>query len=109
MTPVSRIKLEKQIDKLLNDMLTMTLAKQSSPKDALKLMNVLLTPTEIKMVKKRIGIIYLLNEGLDIENISKITKTTRQTVTRIRLQLLEVNPEDKSYVDKVLKTIKITQ
>ncbi|OGM27217.1 hypothetical protein A2962_01745 [Candidatus Woesebacteria bacterium RIFCSPLOWO2_01_FULL_39_61] len=108
MTPVSRIKLEKQIDKLLNDMLTMTLAKQSSPKDALKLMNVLFTPTEIKMVKKRIGIIYLLNEGLDIENISKITKTTRQTVVRIRLQLAVADSEDKEYVYGMLKNIKLS-
>ncbi|OGM74738.1 hypothetical protein A3H19_00150 [Candidatus Woesebacteria bacterium RIFCSPLOWO2_12_FULL_39_9] len=108
MTPVSRIKLEKQIDKLLNDMLTMTLAKQSSPKDALKLMNVLFTPTEIKMVKKRIGIIYLLNEGLDIENISKITKTTRQTVVRIRLQLAVADSEDKEYVYGMIKNIKLS-
>jgi len=109
MTPVSRKRLESQIDKLLDNLLTESLTKQNSSKDALKLINVLLTPTEVKMIKKRIGIICLLNEGVDLENISKITKTTRQTVARIRLQLLEVNPDDKDYVYGVLKNIKLSQ
>ena len=109
MTPVSRKRLESQIDKLLDNLLTESLTKQNSSKDALKLINVLLTPSEVKMIKKRIGIICLLNEGVDLENISKITKTTRQTVARIRLQLLEVNPDDKDYVYGVLKNIKLSQ
>jgi len=62
----------------------------------------LITETETKMLIKRLAILFLLNQGLDLENIAKETCTTRQTVARIRLQLLEIPDEDKSFVIKEL-------
>ncbi|KKQ37619.1 MAG: hypothetical protein US53_C0014G0009 [Candidatus Woesebacteria bacterium GW2011_GWA1_37_7] len=109
MTHVSRKKLEVQVDKFLNKLLTAVLTKKYSAKEASKIMKVLITPTEINMMRKRIGIIYLLNKGMDLENISKLTKTTRQTVARIRLQLLEVESEDKQYLINILKKIQFTR
>ena len=109
MTHVSRKKLEVQADKFLNKLLTAVLTKKYSAKEASKIMKVLITPTEINMMRKRIGIIYLLNKGMDLENISKLTKTTRQTVARIRLQLLEVESEDKQYLINILKKIQFTR
>lgn len=109
MTPVSRKRLEKQIEKMLDNLLTKAFAKQVSPSDSLKFINIILTPTEVSMIKKRIGIILLLNEGLDFISISKITKTTRQTVARIRLQLAVADPKDKKYVSEILRGIKLYQ
>ena len=109
MTHVSRKKLEVQVDKFLNKLLTAVLTKKYSAKEASKIMKVLITPTEVNMMRKRIGIIYLLNKGMDLENISKLTKTTRQTVARIRLQLLEVESEDKQYLINILKKIQFTR
>jgi len=109
MTHVSRKKLEVQVDKFLNKLLTAVLTKKYSAKEASKIMKVLITPTEVNMMRKRIGIIYLLNKGMDLENISKLTKTTRQTVARIRLQLLEIESEDKQYLINILKKIQFTR
>jgi hypothetical protein len=56
------------------------------------------------MLYKRLIIILLLNEGLEIDNVAKITKTTRQTVTRIKLQCHEVNSNDLSFLFKRLES-----
>ena len=50
------------------------------------------------MLAKRLGITYLLQESLDDNKIADIVKTTRQTVARIRLQLLAGSKEERDYL-----------
>lgn len=40
----------------------------------------------------------LLSEGVNQDKIAEFTNTTRQTVSRIKLQLLEIPASDKSFV-----------
>ena len=76
--------------------------RNSSLDELDKVLQVLLTKTELVMLQKRLAIIFLLNENFETDEISKITKTTRQTVVRIRLQLLEM---PKEYVDLLMSKL----
>jgi len=77
--------------------------KNLSQSDVKSLFASLFTKTEKTMLLKRIGIISLLEQKASPESISKITATTRQTVARIRLQLLEVAEKDKKILYRKIK------
>ena len=105
MTHVSRKKLPPKSAQYLNDALTHILSNLK-PADVKKILNSLFTKTEIQMLSKRLGIIHLLKENVEESKIAEATKTTSQTVSRIRLQLHEVSDEYKKTLYKKLKSWK---
>jgi uncharacterized protein YerC len=108
MTHVSRKKLSLKSARYLDDALTHVLSNLK-PTEVKKILNSLFTKTEIQMLSKRLGIVHLLHEKISENKISEATKTTQQTVTRIRLQLHEVSSEYKYALYKKLKTWKNLQ
>ena len=97
MTHVSRKRLEKETEEVLYKALTAIFSNLSF-QEVRYLTTTLLTKTEKLMLMKRLGILYLLQEGKSQEEIAKALKTTRQTVARIQLQLLTIPEEDKKFV-----------
>jgi uncharacterized protein YerC len=105
MTHVSRKKLPLKSAQYLNDALIHTLSNLK-PAEVKKIINSLFTKTEVQMLSKRLGIIHLLKENVEAPKIAEATKTTNQTVSRIRLQLHEVSDEYKNALYKKLKSWK---
>src|SRR4030042_5412758 len=105
MTHVSRKKLSLKSALYLDDALTHVLSNLKPP-EVKKILNSIFTKTEIQMLSKRLGIIHLLHEKIPENKISEATKTTTQTVTRIRLQLHEVSIEYRNALYKKLKSWK---
>jgi len=101
MTPVSKKKLSKETEKALLDALFSSL-QNLNKKSISKSLLTLLTETEIKMLIKRVAIIMLLEQNVGIDAIAKTTNTTRQTVSRISLQLQLIPREAKDTLSKRL-------
>lgn len=102
MPHVSKRKLPKNIESALEEALTSVFSNLQS-NSVSKVFSTLITKTETKMLMKRLAILFLLDENIDIEEIAKAIKTTRQTVARIRLQLLEASEKDKTFVLEKLR------
>jgi len=101
MTHVSRKKIDNQTLQILDKALIAVLSDLSFA-EVRATIGVLITNTEKIMLLKRLGILYLLQENFNQEEIAEILKTTRQTVARIDLQLLKIPDDDKSFVLKKL-------
>jgi len=86
MTHLSRKKVPDETNKALKKALFYLFTNLKKPQVP-KILSSLLTDTEQKMLLKRLGILYLLNEGESQPGIANALKTTRQTVARIQLQL----------------------
>lgn len=65
----------------------------------LELIKELLTDSELRMVKQRLFIINLLEEGLSIRKIAERAKVGTDTVVRISRKL-ESNPKIRQYLNK---------
>ena len=96
MTHISRKKLPPKTRSLLKEVFVSSI-KHSSSKQIDQIFSILLTQVEMEMLIKRVGIMILLNEEYAPGIIARATNTTRQTVERIRLQLLEAPSQNKSY------------
>lgn len=92
MPHVSRRKISDKNKVLLDDALIFAFS-DLKPQEVGKIFATLLTKTEQTMLAKRLGIAYFLKQGVEETEIAEGVKTTRQTVARIRLQLL-AGPED---------------
>lgn len=92
MPHVSRRRIPDDEKALLDDALVHTFSSLKPP-EVRQIFSTLLTETERVMLAKRLGIIYFLNEKVHESEIAEAVKVTRQTVARIRLQLLEVSQE----------------
>jgi len=101
MTHVSRKVLSINTENALRDALYSSLSQLSKDKLG-RTFSVLITKTEELMIIKRLAILLLLKEGLTVDTIAKATGTTHQTVSRIKLQLLEVPDKDKKLFYKNL-------
>ena len=101
MTHVSRKKIDNETLQILNKALIAVFSDLSFA-EVRATIGVLLTNTEKIMLLKRLGILFLLQENLNQEEIAEILKTTRQTVARIELQLLKIPDDDKKFVLKKL-------
>lgn len=62
----------------------------------------LLTPSEVRMLKNRYFIIELLEEGLSIRVIAKRAKVGTDTVVRVS-KMLENNPKIRGFLNKPKK------
>ena len=105
MTHISRKKLPLSIEKVMAEALN-SIFTNLHTKDTQKVFSTLMTKTEKVMLYKRLGIIHLLKEGNTVDEISKVMATTRQTVDRIRLQLVEVPAENKKALLRKLNSWK---
>jgi len=105
MTHVSRKRLSEKSSQVLNEALNHVFSNLK-PNEVKKVLNTLLTKTEKQMLSKRIGIIHLLQNKINESKIAEATKTTNQTVSRIRLQLLEIPQESKKTLTKKLNSWK---
>jgi Trp operon repressor len=85
--------LEKAFDQLLSNL---------EPDEVKHITSTLLTNTEKLMLIKRLGILSLIEDNLDQDTVAKVLKTTRQTVSRIELQLFKVPETSKDFVIKKL-------
>lgn len=97
MTHVSRRRMPDETRDILENAL-LYIFSNLKPSQTNKILSTLLTRTEKTMLAKRLGITYLLQESLDDNKIADIVKTTRQTVARIRLQLLAGSKEERDYL-----------
>jgi Trp operon repressor len=86
MTHVSRKRLDTKTKRYFYNLLVQSLTDLNST-DINKVLSILLTNTEKVMLYKRLLIIYLLNKNYSLTQIKNITKTTIQTVERIRFQM----------------------
>lgn len=105
MTHVSKRQLSDDAVNLLKDALLHTFSNLT-PQQTKTVLSSLLTPTEITMLAKRLGIVYLLNSGESEANVAEVVKATRQTVARIRLQMEADPTTPKSYFAKKFDTWK---
>lgn len=105
MTHVSRKRLSEKSSQVLNEALNHVFS-DLKPNEVKKVLNTLLTKTEKQMLSKRIGIIHLLQNKINESKIAEATKVTNQTVSRIRLQLLEIPQESKKTLTKKLNSWK---
>lgn len=103
MTHVSRKKLSFHTEKVLQEFAKSAFSKLNN-QEVFPILNTLLSKTEIAMLKKRAGIVLLLESGYSLKEISEVTKTTRQTVDRFRLQLTLIPQKDKGLLIRKLKT-----
>lgn len=104
MPHVSRKLLDKSTYKLLNSLITSTLSNLTN-KEAEKLIGVVISKTEAEMIKKRLGIILLLELGVNFQDISEITKTTHQTVTRITFVWAQAPESSKKIIRRRIKRV----
>lgn len=97
MPHVSRKKIPTETQEILNKLLTdvFTLIPENKVNHIL---HSLLSKTEKTMLAKRLATILLINEKYTQEQIAQITKTTRETVSRIKLQLLGLDSENLNYL-----------
>ena len=102
MTHISRKRLKAPTLKLIDSAMS-ALFTALDTKGLVSALDTVLSKTEKEMLAKRIAIIMLLENGVGPKKISEITKTTMQTVLRIRLQLLEVSPKSRKFVAARLK------
>ena len=102
MTHISRQKLKAPTLKLIGSAMS-ALFTALDTKGLESALDTVLSKTEKEMLAKRITLIMLLENGVGPKKISEITKTTMQTVLRIRLQLLEVSPKSRKFVATRLK------
>ena len=85
MPHISRLKLNKQIEKELVEALTFTFTNLTKADDMQKFLTSLFSPTEELMLAKRFAIVVLLKEGFSQIEISRTLHVTRETVSRIAL------------------------
>jgi len=104
MTHVSRKRLDQSSDQLLNKLSTSLFSKLSAS-EVQQVFGAIISDTELTMIKKRVGIILFLELGLSIDEICNITKTTRQTVTRIQLLWKMADDKNKKLILKRIKRV----
>lgn len=104
MTHVSRKKLDRSSNQLLNKLSTSLFSKLSA-NEVQQVFGSVISDTEAVMIKKRVGIILFLETGLSIDEICYITKTTRQTVSRIKLTWKTVDDKSKKLILRRIKRV----
>jgi Trp operon repressor len=103
MTHVSRKKLDKSVDNFLDKLIVSTFSNLSSY-DSERFLKTIISQTEREMIRKRLGILLLLELGTSVDEITKMLKVTRQTVSRMSLLWKTVPGETKKSLRRKLKT-----
>lgn len=85
MTHVSRKKLEDKILREVLNFLLLSLTNIKSEKEMGVFLNAFLSSTEKVMLAKRLGIAYLLSEGVPEERVSEVLCIGRPTIDKMKL------------------------
>lgn len=101
MPHVSKRRLEKDTQKLIDSALVWTFSRLKGNEVNI-IFGSLLTRTERIMLVKRLGILYLLNEGKEENIIAETLKTTQPTVSRIKMQQMLAPGGDSEFLFKKL-------
>lgn len=106
MPQLSKIKLDKKIEKNLIETMEIILVKIKINKDMNSFLFSFLTPTERLMLAKRLAAIILIKEGLSHSQISSSLHLTRVTVAKLEL-FLEARGQGYEAAFKILRNEKI--
>lgn len=106
MPQVSRIKLNKQVEKHLLNTLELIFSRIDKKEDMNLFLISLFTPTEKLMFAKRIAMVVLLKEELTDSQIAGALNITRMTVSKMRL-FLQVKGQGYEIVFKILRNEKL--
>ena len=87
MTQVSRIPLQKEIEKRIYDLFLESITALHREKEVHDFLDDLLSPIERLMLAKRLSIAFLLHKGYAHRDISQLLKTSLGTVNRISMNL----------------------
>ncbi|MBI3289940.1 hypothetical protein HYZ78_00920 [Candidatus Microgenomates bacterium] len=99
---VSKRKLPEETKELIDKSLLWILSRLKGKESEL-IIESLLTPTERVMLAKRIGILFLLNEGKEENTIAETLKVTQGTVSRIKIQHKLVSSQSSNFLFRKLK------
>lgn len=105
MSHVSKRRLPNDTRKLIDRALLWTFSRLKGNESEL-IINSILTPTERVMLAKRLGILFLLNEGKEETTIAETLKVTQGTVSRIRLQHRLVSSQASNFLFRKLSNWK---
>jgi len=108
MTHLSRRLIDPEKESFFTKLLTNTLTELNYSEMS-SVINVLLSKTEVKMLKKRLAIIYLYEKGLKTTDICELTKTTLQTVIRILADWKHADNDSKRIILKRLNLVKLNR
>lgn len=103
MPHISKKKLDKEVLNKILDFLIISLTEIKEEKEMKNFLDAFFSSTEKLMFAKRLGVAYLLNEGVDEEKISEVLSLGRPTVSRMRLWLLSEGAGYKIAIDILKK------
>lgn len=104
MPPVSRRLVSPKITKNIFDLLVHSFSKAHGKSEILPFISDLLTPTEQKMISKRLAIAFLLlRKDYDYRQIAKTLKVSTGTVARVNMVLNTKGTGYRNILNKILK------
>lgn len=103
MTQVSRVPLNKEIEKRVYEVLLESIAVARTHETVNKLLDDLLSPTERLMIAKRLSIALLLMKHYDQRKISQWLNVSLGTVSKVSLALQKGNGGYQSVIGSILK------
>jgi uncharacterized protein YerC len=103
MTQISRIPLQKEVEKRVYEVLLESIAVARTKNTVMYLINDLLSPTEQLMLAKRLSIALLLLKKYDQRTISTWLKVSLATVSKVSLILQRGNGGYHEVIGSVLK------
>ncbi len=109
MTQVSKYPISKDIYDRCWEIFTKTLIGIKTSKDADEIVSDLLTPTERIMLTKRLAIAFLLSQGYEYRQISKILRVSFPTISMVSLALKYGSNGYKKAVNRILRDEKLRE
>lgn len=103
MPQVSKYPLRKEIFERIFELLLKTITDSYGQKEAVGLIDDLLTPTEKIMLAKRLSAAVLLRKGYRYKDIQQILRVSKPTIATVNLYLKHGSGGYKKFVDKVLR------
>ena len=103
MPQVSKRPLRKEVYERVFELLLKVIVDFQDKKQAMFLLDDLLTPTEKIMLAKRLAIAVLLAKGYTYESIQEILRVSRPTIGMVSLSLRYKGAGYKNFVKKVLR------
>lgn len=107
MPHVSRKKLDKKILDRILDFLVVALTDIKDEKEMRAFLDSFFTSTEKIMLAKRLGIVYLLKEGLAINEISETLSVGKPTIERMKMWLKTEGSGYEVAIDTLRRTKKL--
>lgn len=109
MSQVSKYPISKDVYDRCWEIFTKTIISVRTSKDADEIIKDLLTPTERVMLTKRLAIAFLLSQGYEYREISKVLRVSFPTISMVNLGLKYGNNGYKKAVDRILKDEKLKE